>query len=215
MAAELPHLEACVDVYLDVWERFEDESFDLEDLLVERPERERDALSSGALAPRQYLDLLTAYGLLEYAGDDAYRVRCTPDETELEWQNRFTDRGERLYGAVHSGEAEQAAGGDESLVAYRGQTYVSVFFERETDVEAVADYASDLHEAGELRSGLALRCPADGARTAQRVADALADPDAVASTALPFTFEKVNSEVKGADSDALQFRLYVAPADRD
>lgn len=207
MTPELPEVDVCVALYLDAWEAFGDDRFEGRDLVVELAERDREspALSGG---PGRYLELLVAYGLLDRVGEDAYRVRCTPEDTELEWQDRFADRAERLYGTVYSFRDERtAADSRERLVTYRGRTYVSVFVDADADVEAVADRARALADAGELHGGLALRCPADEARTAQRVADALTD----AGSPLPFPFEKVNSEVTGVDSDDLEFRLYVAP----
>lgn len=208
MTGELPGLDACVPLYVDVWEYFEEDRFETSDLVVELHERDRDSPALEGNGPGRYLELLVAYGLLDRVGEDAYRVRCTPEQTELEWRDRFEDRAERLYGAVYSAREERAAAdSDENLLTYRGRAYVSIGVDPDTDVRAVADRVRGLHEADELHGGLALRCPADEARNAQHVADALIEDE----PSLPVGFEKVNSEVTGVDSDDLEFRLYVAP----
>lgn len=208
MTGELPALETCVSLYVDVWEWFGEDRFETRDLAVELHERKRDSPAFDGRGPDRYLELLVAYGLLDRVGDDAYRVRCTPDDTELEWQDSFADRGERLYSAVYSMRDERpATDSNDHLVTYRGRTYVSVPVDPDTEAGEVAGRVRVLHDDGELNGGIALRCRADEARNAQHVADALIDGE----VRLPVALEKVNSEVTGIDSDDLEFRLFVGP----
>ena len=214
MAHELPRLDACLSLYSVIWNAFGTKDFETSELLAERYEREanQDILSSDD--PSQHLELLVAYGLLEQINEDVYRARCTPDETKREWQNQFADRAERLHTVAQSTREKRTTidSSDEIDITYRGQTYVSIFVDDDVTLETVIERIDELVERDRLHAGIALRCPADQADIAQHIADDLTDPNEVTKTVSPFVFEKVNSEVKGTDSDALQFRLYVAPS---
>lgn len=206
MGGELPHLEACIATYLDLWERFGDDRFSGGEVVLDGEER---ADETGIPASDRRFDLLVAYGLLDHIEGDDYRVRCSPDDTRIEWRDRFVDRADRLHGMVDARfDAESSDDSDERLLTHRGRSYVSVFVDDRTTVGEIAERASRLDERGELHAGLVLRCPADEADEAQAVADRLIDESQL-------SFEKVTSEVTGVDSDALQFRLYVAPASGD
>ncbi len=200
MPNDLPRLDDCVATYLDLWDRFGDDPFAAADLAGEATATED---------PDRRLALLVAYGLLDATDEGEYRVRCPPTGTHLEWRDRFVDRADRLYGMVDAAfDARSSGDRDEGLLTHRGRSYVGVRIDEGTDAETVAARARSLAESGDLHAGLVLRCPADEADRAQAVADALTEAGVPG-------FEKVTSEVTGVDSDALQFRLYVAPADRD
>jgi hypothetical protein len=216
MTPELPRLDACLSLYSRVWDAFGTERFETGDLLAEGDERGTayDVLSTGD--PNRYLELLVAYGLLDRLDDNTYRVRCRPDGTERGWQEQFDDRAERLYDAARAMREERTiAGSEEGTITYRERTYASVVVEKDATVEIVAGRIDELVGMERLNAGIALRCPADRADGVQAIADDLTDPTKVAEISSPFVFEKVNSEVKGTDNDALQFRLYLAPVDRD
>lgn len=205
MGDELPHLDACIATYLDLWERFGDGRFSSGEVVLDDEERTGE---TGIPASDRRFDLLVAYGLLDHIEGDDYRVRCSPDDTQIEWRDRFVDRADRLHGTVDATSAKSSEDSDERLLTHRGRSYVSVFVGDRTTVGEIVERASCLDERGDLHAGLVLRCPADEADEAQAVADRLIDESQL-------SFEKVTSEVTGVDSDALQFRLYVAPASGD
>lgn len=205
---ELPQLDACIDLYSDIWDVFGTDHFETEALIAELRER---APGDTHLPddPRRYLELLVAYGLLDRITEESYCVRCPPNETERAWQDRFVDRAEQLYTAARAVHEERTRS-DERHITFRDRTYVSIGVTDETTVETVGKRITELVEMDRLRAGIVLCCPADQASIAQSIADDLGTPNETEMVS-PFVFEKVNSEVTGADTDALQFRLYVAP----
>lgn len=201
--AQLPDLEQCVSVYLKVWDEFGTDSFSVSDVVAELHQRDAESALLDGIGPQRHLDLLTAYGLLELVADDRYRVQCRLEETQLEWWERLEAQVETLHDAVHETRQMDSTADDHPLLTYRGHTYVSLFVDEETQLSEVVD---TLHDVDQLRDGVALRSPATLANDVQDIADELCEGD---HDVRPF--EKVNSEVKGADSSDLEFRLYVAP----
>lgn len=200
----LPDLDDCVTVYLDVWDVFGTDTFSVGDLVVELHQRETDTDLLDGVGPQRQIDLLTAYGLLEQVSGDRYRVRCQPDETQLEWWEQLEDQVEELHDAVHEKRRTVSEGGDRPLLTYRGHTYVSLFVDEGTPI---ADVIDEVHEINNLHDGVALRSPATLANEVQDIADELCS---VTRDGIE-PFEKVNSEVKGSNSDDLEFRLFIAP----
>jgi hypothetical protein len=105
-------------------------------------------------------------------------------------------------------DATATGGADDRILTRHGRRYASVFVDEGTDGRDVADRAERLGDEGRSPDGLVLRCPAEEADRAQAIADDLIE-------GVHPAVEKVGSDVTGVDSDALEFRLFVAPTDGD
>lgn len=204
--AHLPDLDNCVTVYLDAWNEFGSDAFSVSDAVDEL--HQRDAADNGPddSSLQRQLDLLAAYGLLEKVPESRYRVQCRPEETQLEWWERLESQVETLHDAVHETHRTESIENEHALLTYRGHKYVGFFVDDQTEF---SDVVNDLRDVEELHNGIALRSPATIADSVQDLADRLCDANKEDVQA----FEKVNSEVKGADNDDLEFRLYVTPRD--
>lgn len=207
MSNELPRLEACLSLYSDIWDAFGTDRFEPDDLA--RHERATTRELRLPDDPRHHLELLVAYGLLDRINGSEFCIQCPPNEPA--WQDRFADRAEQLYSAVRAVREKRARSG-ERCITYRERTYVWIDVAENATVETVANRIDA--EMDRLRDGVVLCCPADQAGIAQSIADDLGDPNE-SGTIPPFAFEKVASEVTGRDTDALQFRLYIAPVEQN
>lgn len=207
MSNELPRLEACLSLYSDIWDAFGTDRFEPDDLA--RHERARELRLPDD--PRLHLELLVAYGLLDRINGSEFCIRCPPNESA--WQDRFADRAEQLYSAVQAVREKRTRSGAR-CVTHRGRTYARIDVAENATVETVANRIDAFVEMDRLRDGVVLCCPADQAGIAQSIADGLGDPNE-SGTILSLAFEKVASEVTGTDTDALQFRLYIAPVEQN
>lgn len=200
----LPNLDECVEVYLDVWDVFKTDSFSISEFVVELQSRKPDTDIFAGGGPQRHFDLLVAYGLFEKVSIDRYQVRCSPDETQLEWWQRLETQVETLHNAVHKTHQTTSSEKARPLLTYRGHRYVSLYVDEQTQHTDISD---SLEEIEEFHDGIVLRSPAMIADDVQDIADSLSAGKLDTEKA----FEKVNSEVKGADSSDLEFRLYMNP----
>lgn len=200
----LPNLDECVEIYLNVWDEFRTESFSINEFVVELQSRNPDTDIFADGGPQRQFDLLVAYGLFEKVSSNRYQVRCSPDETQLEWWQQLETQIETLHNAVH--QTQQITSGENThpLLTYRGDRYVSLYINQQTQH---TDISESLEEIEEFHDGIVLRSPAMIADDVQDIADSLSAGKLNAEE----VFEKVNSEVKGADSTDLEFRLYMNP----
>jgi hypothetical protein len=203
-SSHLPNLDKCIEIYLDVWDEFRTDSFSISEFVVELQSQNPDTDIFADGGPQRHFDLLVAYGLFEKVSSNRYQVRCSPDETQLEWWQQLETQIETLHNAVH--QTQQTTSGEDThpLLTYRGQRYVSLYVDEQTQP---TDISESLAEIEEFHDGIVLRSPAMIADDVQDIADSLSAGVLDAKQA----FEKVNSEVKGADSTDLEFRLYMNP----
>lgn len=215
-ADSLPQLDACVALYLDVWELFGKQSFTPTDLSrrVVNEVRTIDAVT-GQNGPETNLDLLVAYGLLACDGEDRYRILCTPKESIEEWQRKRLSQLETLRQRIDRQQRQPGYGvdgseddGEADLLLREGAAYVSVRVDEGGTLEAVAADMREQLDRNPDVTGIALRCPAILTRRVQKLADYLCADDATVKTGVG-RFEKVNSAVVGAHKDDLEYRLFL------
>lgn len=191
----LPALDDCLDLYLRI-----DEHFGSTPFTAERLADLTDRADAGRPLPH-LLDLLVAYGLLERQGSDRYRVRCAPDDDPDRWRTAAVSRAERLRRLVGSNASADA---DETL-AHEGTTFASVHVDDVDDVAAVERALVDALDVAEA-DGVVLRSPGDSAADVQRFADCLCERGAERRD---WRFEKVATDLVGAEKDDLEFRLFL------
>lgn len=212
---QLPEAADCIERYLDAWELFGAAEFTTGEFHRVSLEAGHDRIPTDEDLQR-HLETLVAYGLLDWHGEDRYRVRVAPDATADSWVEQLAPRIERLHAQVQSIREDRTAGesrgSEEEHVRYRGEQYLSVTV---TDAPTFERQTATLSESLESRShaNVVLRSPADEAARAQRFADELCDGDAMAELGRLGPFEKVTSEVVGSDPDNLEYRLYLTARD--
>ncbi|WP_254544065.1 hypothetical protein [Halomarina pelagica] len=209
----IPSLDACAAVYVDVWETFEDDPFDPDDL-------DRHLLDSGrpdGLEPHgdeviASLAFLVGAGALSRLGDGRLRACHRPDVPPAEWSEDAAARADALAAAI-----ARAANRDTKMETetetetppfrYRGERYARLPVPPDATVESLDEAVVDAIEDAPDVAGVGLYAPADAVAPVQRVADRLCDespPDGPSPR-----FEKETSEVATGDDGDLEFRLYL------
>lgn len=215
----LPTTEECIDLYLRIWDGVGTTPFDPEDLTRVRAESESDAPDrEGPQHLRRALETLVAYGLLDGAPDDRYRVRCRPDESVETWRETFAARAEVLHRQVSERYDSRHGGGGSTTRAptepleHAGDTFESVYVDADTDFTSVVETIDEL-DAGDGHTGVVLRSTGVLAARVQQIADRLCGADQMAGTPLSGRFEKEHTDLVGADKDTLEFRLFLRPTE--
>jgi len=211
-----PTLSAHIDRYLRLWETVKTREFTVDEVrrMWDTPDIDWDGEQRQV---RESLDTLVAYGLLDWHGDERYRIRLRPDEPLDKWLETMAPRVTGLYDAVQSATVERKssspAGEQTERLEFEGATYDRRVVSSEETVESVVMELTDANPSRSDVDGVVLTAPADEAAHVQRIADQLCDGDAMADLGQSHRFEKVTSEVLGADPDALEYRLYLTRTD--
>jgi hypothetical protein len=194
---ELPVIDDCLDLYLQIHERFGTSTF--------RPERLAEDAADVDRPLTHLLDLLVAYGLLDRRADGQYRIRCAPDDDLDRWRTAADSRAERLHRLV--GRESDGAPVAADLLTHEGGTFVSVHVGPDADFDAVETALVDALTVRASRDGVVVRSPGDLAADVQRFADRLCDRGVEARD---WRFEKVATDLIGAGKDDLEFRLFLS-----
>ncbi|WP_136718473.1 hypothetical protein [Halorientalis salina] len=220
MSAEstLPGLSKHIERYLRIWESVGTREFTIDDVRgIQSSQGDNTGREIDDRELRQSLDTLVAYGLLDSFGDERYRLRLRPDDRLDDWLETMAPRVTGLYDAVQSALSEREASDADGetqpeTIQFEGTTYLR---KPVSPTESVEDVAATLTDSLDTQSDLdsvVLTSPADEAARVQRIADRLSDTETTGN--LPTGgFEKVTTEVKGPDPDALEYRLYLTRGD--
>jgi len=214
----LPTITDRIDLYLALWDTVGDEAFTVEQLRrgdVNGRGRPWANLDESDL--HAHLETLVAFGLLDWLGDDRYRIRLTPDDPLDAWFDRTAARTSELYEAVETAAEDRDAADtttdDRDVIRFEGETYLRTTISPEMTDEDVAAELTDLLGQASEHDTAALCAPADEADHVQRIADRLCDDATMADRPGPDCFEKVTTQVLGNDPDALEYRMYLARCD--
>jgi len=214
----LPTIDDRIDLYLALWTTVGEEAFTV-DSLRRGDADDRDvpwaSLTEGNL--RDHLETLVALGLLDWQGDDRYRVRLSPEDSLDEWLEHTATRTSALYDAVETAAAERgdedAVPDERDVVQFQGETFLRTTVTPELTFEDVAGDLTELLGQASDHDAAALCAPADEADHVQRIADRLCDDEAMADRRGPDCFEKVTTQVLGNDPDELEYRMYLVRCD--
>jgi hypothetical protein len=207
----LPAVDACIDLYVRIYDCLGDEEFapdELADLVIAR-EGERTASDAGR-STDQLLDLLVAYGLLSHR-DGCYRVRCAPDETLDRWRAKATARAELLHRSVEqAGEpsrTEPSDGADRAVLTHDGDAFARVRLADADDLTTAETRLSAALDSCHDCVGVVLCAPGELAAEVQRFADRQCDSET--GSRRDRSFEKATTDLVGEDKNHLEFRLFL------
>lgn len=207
-----PDIEDCIALYLDVWDLFEQRTFEPEELTERLVEHDRDVgYVTGEGDPGRHLDVLVEYGLVART-DGQYRIKCTPDEEIAAWREKLQTPPEAIHRLVQETKARRrgaATAGGEDTLERDGERFVSISADEATEVRDVVSAMTDRLGEPPRHAGIVVRTPADLTGHVQRLADELCDADAMADADLPYRFEKVTSNIRGEHKDDIEYRLYL------
>ena len=214
----LPTITDRIDLYLALWDTVGNEAFSVEQLRRGDLNHREGALANLADSDlRAHLETLVALGLLDWQGDDRYRIRLTPDDPLDAWLDRTAARTSELYEAVETAaedrDAPESPTDDRDVIRFGGETYLRTTVSPEVTSEDVAAELTELLGQASEHDTAALCAPADQADQVQRIADRLCDDAAMADRPGPDCFEKVTTQVLGNDPDELEYRMYLARCD--
>ncbi len=201
----LPTIDDCLEAYLTAYAAFGEDPFSSSDL-ADRVDEIDMSEPDGA----HRLELLVAYGLVDRIGDDRYRIRCRPDESAAQWQERAAERAATVRRLVAGRMADRGTPADDSdLLSHDGEPFASVFVSEGDDVETVATMAATALARDDSLAGIVLRGAGSRADHLQRIGDELCDSAVVERTDLERSFEKEGTDLVGESKDALEFRSFL------
>lgn len=208
----LPEIDRCVDLFLRIHDFYGEDTFGPDELSQRLGDCDDETrLPAETHSLTRLLNLLTAYGLLDRRIDGHYQVRCVPDEEVDRWRARAVTRVDTLYqrvrGTATSSEDERTDGPGPETIRHDGEPFVSVFLRDAADFDAARTTVRNAMEDYPDYAGVVLRSPAELAAKVQRFADELCDPAATPDENR--RFEKVTTDLVGADKDDLEFRLFL------
>lgn len=207
-----PAIDACIDLYVTVHDRYGMDAFDPDDLSRRSCTRDDGTnLPADTRSLTRRLDLLVAYGLLERRDDGRYRVRCAPEEGLDRWRIDATNRIEALYRRVHramgtSGDDPDDGGGRAQL-RHDGAVFAGIRVSKPGDLDSAPSTVRAVLDEHPECAGIVFRSPGELAAEVQRFADELCDPSAAMVKGR--TFEKETTELVGDHKDDLEFRLFL------
>jgi len=199
MPDERSDVEDGVELYVNVWKSFRDQSFDAGTLAKRLIERDEELVAEEG-EPKASLDELVDYGLLKRT-ESEYRIAVEPNAVADELGSIEPLRTAAVDRLIHSAlvRTESESDATES-VPFDGASYTVVDLSAETTVtdgiERVTETAT-----GDEGSGVAITTAGTNADRAQRIADRLTERQ----------WEKAGTDVVGGDSSEseLVFRLFL------
>jgi len=206
--ASAPDVDDCVDLYLHIWDRFEERHFTVERLVEQPIDQDIRSLNENGETKR-HLDMLVEYGLMTH-DEGQYRIQCRPHEDLSTWRER-TRSPEAIYRLVQQAKqrrGRRSGSASPETFEYEGEVFVGVHADEEMDRSDLTSAVAKQMNQSSPSDGVVVRSPADQIGYIQQLTDELCDAEAMSETALP-CFEKVTSNIRGEHKDALEYHLYL------
>jgi hypothetical protein len=211
-----PDIERITNRYIDAWESFGEEKFNV-DRLEKELLRQRDPEDvPNADKINQDLYRVSLLGLVTWFGEGDYQVAIPPEANNTGWEDLVEDQVAWIQSEIEDRieerqedkqDEEQSLSEDPDIIKYDGQNYLSAFVGPNSDINGQARYYQAALKPS-THDGVVLRAYQDVADSAEKLADEIVDNDNMSETVCVYRFEIHDTKMEETDDD-LEYRVYL------
>ncbi|WP_251344072.1 hypothetical protein [Haloplanus halophilus] len=211
-----PDIKRITGRYLDAWEEFGDDRFTCEELETELLRKRDPEDVPSAKSIYQDLYRVASLGLVEWYGENQYRVAIPPHADDRQWTTLIEaqigwmrDRiGEALATRDDDEEPEEDERTDPEVLEHDGRRYMSAFVGPRSDLESQARYYQAALSPAK-HDGVVLRSYQRVANSTKKLAERICDEKEMDDTDCVYRFELSDEEMVEVGDD-LEYHVFLS-----